>query len=55
MTAQNLKLFVKKTSYIVGNNKFKGKICILNLRNKRKIMLVLKKKEDDRGNGQDYN
>ena len=26
----------KNTSYIVGNNKFFGKICILNLRNKRK-------------------
>ena len=26
----------KKTSYIVGKKKFTGKICVLNLRNKRK-------------------
>ena len=26
----------KKTSYIIGNKKFSGKICILNLKNKRK-------------------
>ena len=26
----------KKTSCIIGNKKFSGKICILNLRNKRK-------------------
>ena len=26
----------KKTSYIVGNKKFTAKICVLNLRNKRK-------------------
>ena len=26
----------KKTSYIVGNKKFFGKICILNLRNETK-------------------
>ena len=26
----------KKTSYVVGNKKVWGKICILNLRNKRK-------------------
>ena len=30
----------KKTSYIVGNKKFSGKICILNLRNKRKSIFV---------------
>ena len=30
----------KKTSYIVGNKKFFGKICILNLRNKRKSIFA---------------
>ena len=29
----------KKTSYIAGNKKFSEKICILNLRNKRKLSL----------------
>ena len=30
----------KKTSYIVGNKKFSGKICILDLRNKRKSIFT---------------
>ena len=30
----------KKTSYIIGNKKFSGKICILNLRNKRKSIFA---------------
>ena len=30
----------KKTSYIVGNKKFSGKISILNLRNKRKSIFA---------------
>ena len=30
----------KKTSYIVGKKKFFGKICILNLRNKRKSIFA---------------
>ena len=30
----------KKTSYIIGNKKFFGKICILNLRNKRKSIFA---------------
>ena len=30
----------KKTSYIVGKNKFFGKICILNLRNQRKSIFA---------------
>ena len=29
----------KKPSYIVGNKEFSGKICIFNLRNKRKSIL----------------
>ena len=50
----------KKTSYIVGNKKFTGKICILNLRNKRKsifarVLRVLRVKVDHKGNGQDHN
>ena len=30
----------KKTSYVIGNKKFFGKICILNLRNKRKSIFA---------------
>ena len=30
----------KKTGYVVGNKKFSGKICILNLRNKRKSIFT---------------
>ena len=30
----------KKTSYIVGNKTFSGKICILTLRNKRKSIFA---------------
>ena len=30
----------KKTSYTIGNKKFFGKICILNLRNKRKSIFA---------------
>ena len=30
----------KKTSYIIGNKKFSGKICILNLRSKRKSIFA---------------
>ena len=30
----------KKTSYIVGKKKFSGKICILDLRNKRKSIFT---------------
>ena len=30
---------IKTTSYIVENKKFSGKICLLNLRNKRKVSL----------------
>ena len=30
----------KKTSYIVGDKEFFGKICILNLRNKRKSIFA---------------
>ena len=35
---------IEKTSYIVGNKKFFGEICILNLRNKRKKFKVVKKR-----------
>ena len=51
----------KKTSYVGGNKKRFGKICILNLRKKKKNYLCksnhveLKVKEDCKGNGQDYN
>ena len=51
----------KKTSYIIGHKNFTGKICILNLRNKKKKYLckknhqVLRVKEDHKGNGQDHN
>ena len=31
----------KKTSYIVGNMKFSGKICIINLRNKKKSIFAI--------------
>ena len=44
----------KKTSYIVGNKNFPGKICILSLRNKRKSIFA-RVKEDCTGNRQDYN
>ena len=48
-----------ETSYIVGNKKCFGKICILNLRKKRYLSKSnhweLKVKEDHKGNGQDYN
>ena len=30
----------KKTSYVIGNKKFFGKICILNWRNKRKSIFA---------------
>ena len=30
----------KKPSYILGNKKFSGKICILKLRNKRKSIFA---------------
>ena len=30
----------KKTSYVIGNKKFFGKICILNFRNKRKSIFA---------------
>ena len=30
----------KETSYIIGNKKFFGRICILNLRNKRKSIFA---------------
>ena len=47
----------KKTSHIVGNKKFSGKIFILNLRNNKYLWKsnrsVLTMKEDCRGNGQD--
>ena len=46
----------KKTSYIVGNKKFFGKICILNLRHKRKSNhQLLRIKEDCKGSKQNYN
>ena len=50
----------KETSYIVGNKNFFGKICILNLRNKKKYLCKsnhkeLKLKKDHKGNEQDYN
>ena len=51
----------KKFSYIVGNNKFFGKICILDLRNKRKSIFTRvtirnwTRQDYGQGNGQDYN
>ena len=39
----------KKTSYMVGNKKFSGKICILNFIKKKELT----GKEDHKGNGQD--
>ena len=51
----------KKSSYIVRNKKISGKICILNLRKKKKKHLCKsnrwepKVREDLKGNGQDYN
>ena len=50
----------KKTSYIVGNKKYLGKICIVNLRHKKKYLCKsyhweLKVREDQKGNGQYYN
>ena len=48
----------KETSYIIGNDKFFGKICILNLRNKTQNLCKsnhyeLKMKEDHKGSGKD--
>ena len=50
----------KKASYIIGNEKFSGEICILNLRNKKKYLCksnhyLLRVKEDRKENEQDYN
>ena len=50
----------KETSYIVGNKKLFGKICILILRKKKKYLCKssheeLKVKEDHKGNEKDYN
>ena len=52
----------KKTSYLVGNKKFSGKMCIPNLTNKKNIFArdkrrwqVLRIKEDGKGNSKDYN
>ena len=50
---------LKKTSYVVGNKKFFGNICIINLREKKvslqEFHWKLKVKEDHKGNEQDYN